>query len=51
MIFKEEYTTKSRKEKDPTKEANKVEISEDTYAIATMIEEKLESIRIVSLIR
>lgn len=46
--FEEKYTTKEKKTQDPEKEADKMEISNDSYAIREGIEEildKLEHIR------
>lgn len=46
--FKKEYTTSDKKKTDPVKEANKLEISNDAYAIGQYIEKlinKLEQIR------
>ena len=36
--FKDKYTTKSRKVKDPQKEKDKVEISEDSYPVCELLE-------------
>lgn len=49
MIFQENYTTAKRKEKDNEKEKNKIEVSEETFAICETIQSLINQFKSMGL--